>query len=64
MAIDPKKWTTRTQEAIAAASDSARTLGNPEVTVDHVLSAVAGQTDTVVPAFLQKLGIRHGAIKG
>jgi ATP-dependent Clp protease ATP-binding subunit ClpB len=63
MAIDPKKWTTRTQEAIASASDSARTLGNPEVTVDHVLSAVAGQTDTIVPAFLQKLGIAPGMVQ-
>ena len=63
MAIDPKKWTTRTQEAIAAASDSARTLGNPEVTVDHVLSAVVGQTDTIVPAFLQKLGIAPGMVQ-
>ncbi len=63
MAIDPKKWTTRTQEAIAGASDSARTLGNPEVTVDHVLSAVAGQTDTIVPAFLQKLGIAPGMVQ-
>ena len=63
MAIDPKKWTTRTQEAIAAASDSARSLGNPEVTVDHVLSAVAEQTDTIVPAFLQKLGIAPGMVQ-
>ena len=63
MAIDPKKWTTRTQEAIAAASDSARTLGNPEVTVDHLLSAVAGQTDTIVPAFLQKLGVAPGMVQ-
>lgn len=63
MAIDPKKWTTRTQEAIAAASDSARTLGNPEVTVDHLLSAVAGQSDTIVPAFLQKLGIAPGMVQ-
>ena len=63
MAIDPKKWTTRTQEAIAAASDSARSLGNPEVTVDHLLSAVAGQTDTIVPAFLQKLGIAPGMVQ-
>ncbi|MFZ4112816.1 MAG: ATP-dependent Clp protease ATP-binding subunit [Ilumatobacteraceae bacterium] len=61
--MDPKKWTTRTQEAVAAASDSARTFGNPEVTVDHVLSAVAGQTDTIVPAFLQKLGIAPGMVQ-
>ena len=63
MAIDPKKWTTRTQEAVAAASDSARSLGNPEVTVDHVLSVVVGQTDTIVPAFLQKLGIAPGMVQ-
>ena len=36
MAIDPKKWTTKTQEAVAAASDMARSAGHPEVTVDHV----------------------------
>ncbi len=63
MAIDPKKWTTKTQEAIAAAGEAARSAGNPEVTVDHLLSAVMEQTDTIVPAFLQKLGIAPGMLK-
>ena len=60
MAIDPKKWTTRTQEAVAAAGESARTNGNPEVTPDHVMVALLDQSDTVVPATLKALGIEIG----
>lgn len=63
MAIDPKKWTTKTQEAIAAAGDSARTNGNPEVTVDHVLVALMNQPDTIIPPLLQKLGIAPGMLR-
>lgn len=63
MAINPKKWTTKTQEAMAAASDIARIAGNPELTVDHVLLAVVNQEDTIVPAFLQKLGIAAGMLR-
>jgi len=63
MAIDPKKWTTRTQEAIAAAGESARTNGNPEVTPDHVMVALLDQTDTVIPATLRALGIAGGMLR-
>lgn len=63
MAIDPKKWTTKTQEAIAAAGDLARTQGHPEVTVDHVLIALMNQPDTIVPALLNKLGIAAGMLR-
>lgn len=63
MAINPKKWTTRTQEAIAAAGDLARTSGNPEVTIDHLMFAVVSQEDTIVPAFLQKLGVAPGMLR-
>ena len=63
MAINPKKWTTKTQEAIAASGDLARAAGNPEVTIDHLLFAVASQDDTIVPAFLQKLGIAPGMLR-
>ena len=63
MAINPKKWTTRTQEAIAAAGDLARTNGNPEVTIDHLMFAVVSQEDTIVPAFLQKLGVAPGMLR-
>lgn len=57
MALDPKKWTLKTQEAFAAAIDIARANSNPELTPDHVLAAMARQDDTIVPAVLQKLGI-------
>ena len=63
MAIDPKKWTTRTQEAVAAAGESARTNGNPEDTPDHVMLAVLDQPDTVVPPTLKALGIAAGMLR-
>ena len=55
--VDPKKWTTKTNEAVASAMQLATTNSNPELTPDHVLIALTSQTDTVVPALLAKLGI-------
>jgi len=57
MALDPKKWTMKTQEAVSAAIDQARSLSNPELTADHVMAAIARQEDTIVPAVLTKLGL-------
>lgn len=57
MALDPKKWTMKTQEAVSAAIDQARSLSNPELTVDHLMAAIARQEDTIVPAVLTKLGL-------
>ena len=56
MAVDPKKWTLKTQEAFAAAIDQAKALSNPELTPDHVLGAMMRQDGTIVPAVLAKLG--------
>jgi ATP-dependent Clp protease ATP-binding subunit ClpB len=56
VAIDPKKWTLKTQEAFSAAIDQAKALSNPELTPDHVLSAMMRQEGTIVPAVLAKLG--------
>ncbi len=56
MALDPKKWTLKTQEAMAAAIDQAKANSNPELTPDHLLAAVTRQDDTIVPAVLAKLG--------
>jgi ATP-dependent Clp protease ATP-binding subunit ClpB len=56
MAIDPKKWTVKTQEAFAAAIDHAKANSNPEITPDHLLGALAGQDGTVVAPVLAKLG--------
>jgi ATP-dependent Clp protease ATP-binding subunit ClpB len=56
MALDPKKWTLKTQEAMAAAIDQAKANSNPELTADHLLAALTRQDDTIVPAVLAKLG--------
>jgi ATP-dependent Clp protease ATP-binding subunit ClpB len=56
MALNPKNWTLKTQEAVAAAVDQAKALSNPELTPDHLMVAIVRQDDTVVPAVLAKLG--------
>jgi ATP-dependent Clp protease ATP-binding subunit ClpB len=57
MAFDPKTWTHKTQESMAAAIDQAKALSNPELTPDHLLAAIARQDDTIVPAVLTALGL-------
>ena len=56
MALDPKTWTVKTQEAVQAAMEQARSNANPELTVDHLLAALVTQPDTVVGSVLAKLG--------
>ncbi len=63
MAIDPKTWTIKTQEAFAAAIDQAKSRSNPELTPDHVLVALASQDDTVVAPVLAKLGQSPGMVR-
>ena len=62
MALDPKKWTTKTQEAVAEAGDLARSLANPQLTADHLLFAIASQEGTVAAALLSKLGQAPGMV--
>jgi ATP-dependent Clp protease ATP-binding subunit ClpB len=57
MAIDPNRWTLKTQEAFNAAVERARANSNPEVTPDHLLAAMVGQDDTVVLPVLDKMGV-------
>src|SRR5215470_4340892 len=57
MALDPKKWTTKTQQAVADALEVARANANPELTPDHVLAALLRQDDSIVFPVLQRLGL-------
>ena len=41
MALDPNRWTLKTQEGVTAAVESAKARSNPEVTPDHLLAALA-----------------------
>ena len=47
MALDPNRWTLKTQEALRAAVQLASDRNNPEVTPDHFLLALIGQEGTV-----------------
>jgi ATP-dependent Clp protease ATP-binding subunit ClpB len=63
MALDPNKWTLKTQEAFNSAVTSAREVANPEVTPDHLLAALLGQADSIVLPLLTKVGIAPAALK-
>ena len=56
MAMDPNRWTLRTQEAFNAAISRAGADNNPEVTPDHLLVALLGQSEGVVLPILEKVG--------
>jgi ATP-dependent Clp protease ATP-binding subunit ClpB len=52
MALNPKQWTTKVQEAFSAAFESARAHDNPELTVDHLLASLLAQPDSIFPLIL------------
>ncbi|MGQ0615818.1 MAG: ATP-dependent Clp protease ATP-binding subunit [Acidimicrobiia bacterium] len=56
MALDPNRWTIRTQEAFNRATEAAQSNNNPEVTPDHLLSALLGQEEGVVLPILTRVG--------
>src|SRR5947209_970929 len=57
LALDPNRWTLKTQEAFQAALDNARARSHPEVTPDHLLAALLGQEEGVVLSVLQRAGV-------
>ena len=63
MALNPRQWTTKTNEALSAAMQDAVSHGNPEITVDHVLVALMSQTDTIVAPLLAKVGVASTMIR-
>jgi ATP-dependent Clp protease ATP-binding subunit ClpB len=56
MALDPNRWTIKTQEAFTQAMEAARANSNPEVTTDHLLAALLRQEDGVVLPILIRVG--------
>src|SRR3954467_9188992 len=57
MALDPNRWTLKTQEAFNAGVELARSRSNPEVTPDHLLAGMLGQEGTAMLPVLQKVGV-------
>jgi ATP-dependent Clp protease ATP-binding subunit ClpB len=56
--IDPDRLTVKAQQAIGQAQSLASSLEQQEIDVEHLLSALVGQREGVVPPLLQKLGVR------
>jgi ATP-dependent Clp protease ATP-binding subunit ClpB len=63
MALDPNRWTIKTQEAFGAATDLATAQSNPEVTPDHLLAALLRQDEGVVLPVLTKVGRQPLALR-
>ncbi len=63
MSLDPNHWTIKTQEAVQAAISSAKSQSHPEVTADHLLAALLGQSDSVVLPLINQLGIKPLALR-
>ena len=56
MALDPNRWTIKTQEAFTQATEAAKANSNPEVTPDHLLAALLRQEEGVVLPILNRVG--------
>ncbi len=63
MALDPNRWTIKTQEAIQAAVEAARNGPHAEVTPDHLILALLGQAEGVVLPVLSKVGAQPMAVR-
>jgi ATP-dependent Clp protease ATP-binding subunit ClpB len=63
LALDPNRWTQKTQEAFNAATADARNRNNPEVTPDHLLLALLGQDGTAVLPVLSRVGVAPLALR-
>ncbi len=57
MAIDPNRWTLKTQEAFGSAASSARSQSHAEVTPDHLLAALLAQEGGLALPLLDRVGV-------
>ena len=57
MALDPNRWTAKTQEVLRAAASDAAARNNPEVTPEHLLAAMLGQDGTITLPVLERVGV-------
>ena len=57
MALDPNRWTAKTQEALRMAAELSATRNNPEVTPEHVLAAMLSQEGTITLPVLERVGV-------
>jgi ATP-dependent Clp protease ATP-binding subunit ClpB len=61
--MQQEKLTIKSQEALHAAQRLAEKLHHTEVDVEHLLLALVGQEDGVVPPLLEKLGVARASLQ-
>ncbi len=57
MPLDPERFTVKTREALAAASEQARAAHHAEITPAHLLAAVVAQPEGVAGPLLSRVGL-------
>ena len=62
MAIDPAKFTRKTQEAFGNAQSRARNAGHTEIGSDHLVRALLDDPDGVVTGVLERIGVAPGQL--
>ena len=60
----PEKFTIKLREALNSAMESASKNENPEITCEHLLSALVAQTDGLARPLCEKLGVSVPALEG
>jgi len=63
MALDPNIFTRKTGEALGAAQAMTRERGNPQVTPEHLLSALLSQPESVVIPTIERVGVSTRTIR-
>jgi ATP-dependent Clp protease ATP-binding subunit ClpB len=63
MALDPNRFTRKTQEALGAAQARARDTGNTEVSSLHLLRALLDQPEGVVTGVIERIGVDLNALR-
>src|SRR5262245_38324484 len=63
MAVDPNRFTRKTQEAFSDAQALARDAGNTEIAPEHLLRALLAQSEGIVPGVLERIGVDVNAVR-
>src|SRR5205814_1470448 len=58
-----ERLTTKSQEALKEAQQIARGYSHQEVDGEHLLLAMIGQTDSLIPDLLEKIGVPGSTLK-
>jgi len=62
MALDPNRWTLRTQQAVNTAGTQARSANHAEVTPEQLLAAIIAQPEGVAIPLLSRAGVDTRAL--